>query len=369
MMDPKPRRSRRTDGKKWSSSRDLVPGQKYCERHMHRGRQRSRKHVESSKNISESDTTITITSSDTTTATNSYNTTNTIANLSVSVPPNLQLMIPSPDYSNNVPATVEITTTSSSSGNSRVNKINVISDSSATPITINFCNSNNRSKNNVDVNRDTTVTTTTPTTTFISLVADKSNSKDNSCCIGDKDTGFEHSNYRLVKRSSSNVNEVKIGGSVAPRFGISPKSVIQVTGCSSSVFEYSTSADTDLQRCRRTDGKKWQWSRGVVPDQKYCQWHMHRGARKLSIASVSAIISKVDPPTVWSSAAPIAKPKKLDNRINLNTNLSISITPSLQPKTEVKIVLLEAAAVTPPPSSMKIPASIIWPLYHHKISV
>ena len=188
----------------------MVLGQKYCERHMHRGRQRSRKHVESSKSILESDTTITITSSDTSTAINSYNTTNTIANLSVSVPPNLQLMIPFSNYSNNVPATAEITTTSSSSGNSRVNKINVISDSSATPITINFCNSNNRSKNNVGVNRDTTVTTTT----FISAVADKSNSKDNSHCIGDKDTGFDHSNYRLVKRSSSNVKEVKIGGSV-----------------------------------------------------------------------------------------------------------------------------------------------------------
>ncbi|CAK9186462.1 unnamed protein product [Ilex paraguariensis] len=185
-------------------------------------------------------------------------------------------MIPSSDYSNNVPATAEITTTSSSSGNSRVTKINVISDSSATPITINFCNSNNRSKNIVGVNRDTTVTTTT----FISAVADKSNSKDNNHCIGDKDTGFDHSNYRLVKRSNSNVKEVKIGGSVAPRFGISPKSVLQVTGCSSSVFEYSTSADTDLQRCRRTDGKKWRCSRCVVPDQKYCQRHMHKGGKK-----------------------------------------------------------------------------------------
>ncbi|CAK9154532.1 unnamed protein product [Ilex paraguariensis] len=333
MMDPEPGRCRRTDGKKWRCSRDVVPGQKYCERHMHRGRQRSRKHVESSKNISESDTTITITSSDTSTAINSYNTTNTIANLSVSVPPNLHLMIPSSsDYSNNVPAIAETTTTSSRSGNSRVNKINIFSDSSATPTTINFCNIDNRSKNNVGVNRDTTVTTT-----FISAVADKFNTKDNSYCIGDKDTGFDHSNYRLVKRSSSNVKEVKIGGSVAPRFGISPNSVLQdgtVTGCSSSVFEYSNSADTDLQRCRRTDGKKWRCSRGVIPDQKYCQRHMHRGARKLSIASESAIISEAAPPRVWSSAAPIAKPKKLDNRINLNTNLSISITPSLQQKTD-----------------------------------
>ncbi|KAL3754114.1 hypothetical protein ACJRO7_001374 [Eucalyptus globulus] len=45
-MDPEPGRCRRTDGKKWRCSRDVVPGQKYCERHMHRGRNRSRKPVE-----------------------------------------------------------------------------------------------------------------------------------------------------------------------------------------------------------------------------------------------------------------------------------------------------------------------------------
>ncbi|PON42821.1 Growth-regulating factor [Parasponia andersonii] len=46
-MDPEPGRCRRTDGKKWRCSRDVVVGQKYCERHMHRGRSRSRKPVES----------------------------------------------------------------------------------------------------------------------------------------------------------------------------------------------------------------------------------------------------------------------------------------------------------------------------------
>ncbi|KAH6798862.1 hypothetical protein C2S51_035346 [Perilla frutescens var. frutescens] len=45
-MDPEPGRCRRTDGKKWRCSRDVVAGQKYCERHMHRGKNRSRKHVE-----------------------------------------------------------------------------------------------------------------------------------------------------------------------------------------------------------------------------------------------------------------------------------------------------------------------------------
>ncbi|KAK9153755.1 hypothetical protein Sjap_001235 [Stephania japonica] len=45
-VDPEPGRCRRTDGKKWRCSRDVVAGQKYCERHVHRGRNRSRKPVE-----------------------------------------------------------------------------------------------------------------------------------------------------------------------------------------------------------------------------------------------------------------------------------------------------------------------------------
>ncbi|XP_061372030.1 growth-regulating factor 1-like [Gastrolobium bilobum] len=48
--DPEPGRCRRTDGKKWRCSRDAVVDQKYCERHMNRGRHRSRKPVETPTN-------------------------------------------------------------------------------------------------------------------------------------------------------------------------------------------------------------------------------------------------------------------------------------------------------------------------------
>jgi len=49
MVDQEPHRCRRTDGKKWRCGKDTVPNQKYCERHMHRGRNRSRKLVETSQ--------------------------------------------------------------------------------------------------------------------------------------------------------------------------------------------------------------------------------------------------------------------------------------------------------------------------------
>lgn len=45
-VDPEVGRCRRTDGKKWRCTKDVAPNQKYCERHLHRGRPRSRKPVE-----------------------------------------------------------------------------------------------------------------------------------------------------------------------------------------------------------------------------------------------------------------------------------------------------------------------------------
>ncbi|KAG8369136.1 hypothetical protein BUALT_Bualt15G0120000 [Buddleja alternifolia] len=57
--DPEPGRCRRTDGKKWRCSRDAVADQKYCERHINRGRHRSRKPVEGQSGHSASRTTTT----------------------------------------------------------------------------------------------------------------------------------------------------------------------------------------------------------------------------------------------------------------------------------------------------------------------
>lgn len=50
--DPEPGRCRRTDGKKWRCSKQACQDSKYCERHMHRGKNRSRKPVEMSLNPS-----------------------------------------------------------------------------------------------------------------------------------------------------------------------------------------------------------------------------------------------------------------------------------------------------------------------------
>ncbi|XP_038699388.1 growth-regulating factor 1-like isoform X1 [Tripterygium wilfordii] len=51
-VDPEPGRCRRTDGKKWRCSKEAYPDSKYCERHMHRGKNRSRKPVEVTPTLS-----------------------------------------------------------------------------------------------------------------------------------------------------------------------------------------------------------------------------------------------------------------------------------------------------------------------------
>ncbi|KAL5834688.1 hypothetical protein ACOSQ4_014185 [Xanthoceras sorbifolium] len=71
-FDPEPGRCRRTDGKKWRCSKDAYPDSKYCERHMHRGRNRSRKPVESQTMTQSSSTVTSLTVSGSSTRTGSF---------------------------------------------------------------------------------------------------------------------------------------------------------------------------------------------------------------------------------------------------------------------------------------------------------
>ena len=96
--------------------------------------------------------------------------------------------------------------------------------------------------------------------------------------------------------------------------------IISVLGCSNSCV-YKNEIELEPGRCRRTDGKRWRCSRNVIPDQKYCARHMHRGARKHVEVSQPVTIPAIGdcPPsrlTIANKAAACAA---------LNTSLSISI--------------------------------------------
>ncbi|KAH7664635.1 Growth-regulating factor protein [Dioscorea alata] len=83
-------------------------------------------------------------------------------------------------------------------------------------------------------------------------------------------------------------------------------------------MDYRNSMEPEPGRCRRTDGKKWRCSRDVVPDQKYCERHMHRGrnrSRKPVEQSASASV-----PTPATALQPSTS--------NHGTQLSISISSS-----------------------------------------
>ncbi|KAH7424504.1 hypothetical protein KP509_11G011700 [Ceratopteris richardii] len=53
-------------------------------------------------------------------------------------------------------------------------------------------------------------------------------------------------------------------------------------------------ADPQPGRCRRTDGKKWRCGRAVVPEQKYCERHMHRGRGRSKAAKLARFSGGVD---------------------------------------------------------------------------
>ncbi|KAL8062540.1 hypothetical protein ABFX02_02G154200 [Erythranthe guttata] len=98
-------------------------------------------------------------------------------------------------------------------------------------------------------------------------------------------------------------------------FGSSPKSVLH--NCAGKVNVELGSKGiivTSPQRCRRTDGKKWQCRRDVLPNQKYCQVHMHRGAKRL-------VLNPESSRKVPEGSTRIARTSctSLGNNINLNT--------------------------------------------------
>lgn len=102
--DPEPGRCRRTDGKKWRCSRDAVVDQKYCERHMNRGRHRSRKPVEGQSGHAVTGATTTTTTTNSTTATTTT-TSNTNVSASSKIMPNasssISVVVPGNAASNN----------------------------------------------------------------------------------------------------------------------------------------------------------------------------------------------------------------------------------------------------------------------------
>ncbi|CAK7347945.1 unnamed protein product [Dovyalis caffra] len=319
MMDPEPGRCRRTDGKKWRCSKDVVPGQKYCERHMHRGRQRSRKPVEASQIAAASDKKLPHNSSKNSENPNTHSSNLNTVSSQIKAPP------------------LNTPTTCSTSSNS---------DMEITGMSL--TNTANADYKNTFTTMTTTIVTgykntsakTIASAVHADITATGNNNKSSSInlkrhYIDDRNSNCSNSvSYEgIIHRSSSNKKIKNVGSNISQGLNFSPKSVLQVQGCGASRF-YMNDVELEPGRCRRTDGKKWRCRRDVVANQKYCEMHMHRGSKQHVEASQPAAIAATIPDVSGSVHTPSTTnlPSKADRK-NLNTDLSISMPTSPQPIT------------------------------------
>ncbi|KAL5863647.1 hypothetical protein ACOSQ3_001161 [Xanthoceras sorbifolium] len=371
MMDPEPGRCRRTDGKKWRCSKNVVSYQKYCERHMHRGRQRSRKLVEASqiaspsyktsakdaensKNISShsprpksadpfpstppSDLEYLkpistlfqfMTPSSKTNASHDSNTTTTgrindnrsdvmllgISN-SKSVVGDCSTIVAAAAAATttSIPSLSKrsiVTTTSTDSKNDVSGSKNSIFTITVAPDTA-AANTGMPANNPITLNSPSTGISITTTET-VTAAATSSSNNNYANIDGKHDSNNCTSTKNMINMSRKSGSNTNTDSNPSAGLGFSPKSVLQVLGCSGIELEPG--------RCRRTDGKKWRCGREVVPDQKYCGRHMHRGAKKRVEASQ---------PVATTAHAGACRPSAVieshgAHSATLNTNLSISI--------------------------------------------
>ncbi|KAE8699730.1 Growth-regulating factor 10 [Hibiscus syriacus] len=268
MVDPEPGRCRRTDGKKWRCSKDVIPHQKYCLQHMHRGCRRSRKPVETTQTALPNSTS---------------------SEISIKLLKNLKTL--------SAPVCSQYMNRSSRN----------TSTGHETPAIAAI------GSDNVCGNRDSI--SGNASTSTITAIKNYSENDSKRIRIEKCEEKLSVSDGSTINRSCKSVNKVTVANNISPNVGFSPKSVLQgllnlvilhgfmvfsvlvayacnvlaekcrddevvyVLGNSSSRV-YKNEIEVELGRCRRTDGKRWRCSRDVIPDKKYCARHMHRGARK-----------------------------------------------------------------------------------------
>ncbi|KAL6569412.1 hypothetical protein OROMI_013926 [Orobanche minor] len=133
-----------------------------------------------------------------------------------------------------------------------------------------------------------------------------------------KESSVENSNNRrkIGGWNDGTVNDIYLG-IIPPGFDSSVKSVLHCGAGKVWLGSENITGNTP-QRCRRTDGKKWQCSREALPNQKYCPLHMHRGARRVMCDTPSAAKSFQEHSSQKARSSSTLS-TSLDNTINLNT--------------------------------------------------
>ncbi|KAE9603238.1 putative transcription factor interactor and regulator C3H-WRC/GRF family [Lupinus albus] len=270
MMDLEPQRCRRTDGKKWRCSRNVVPNQKYCERHMHRGCNRSRKRVETSQ-----------------------------LNSSLIINPSGKLQ-------------TKLTSSNAESAASNADPLgtrHIKMSSCAEPRNQRVADTSSiNSRLKTIVGSDDYLNSFSPATAIAPLVTTFSNS---TSVASDSRRGLllckKDNQTKSCVSDNVGVKSGAKGSIISAGIGFSPRSVLQGNVCESSPMDFSESpspiacillmllgisgcnnsyindrnnVELEPGRCRRTDGKKWRCKSPVISGQKYCANHMHRGSKR-----------------------------------------------------------------------------------------
>lgn len=224
LMDPEPGRCRRTDGKKWRCHHAVVPNQKYCERHMHRGSKRSRKLVEGSTQASMN-------------------------------PGALNLVNTNPK---NAP-----------SNEHRIKFLENLNQKPLPPTHQNPMSSHSSVGGSIGAKN-------CPTRVMIRVPCLTSAAKFN-----------ENNEQKNAGKHNSIMKDRIAGISLSSGLDFSPKSVLQGGQKCAQITNPKNDPNAEAGRCRRTDGKKWRCYKSVLPDQKYCACHINRGTKRPVALSAS----------------------------------------------------------------------------------
>ncbi|KAK3124955.1 hypothetical protein QOZ80_7BG0597730 [Eleusine coracana subsp. coracana] len=94
-------------------------------------------------------------------------------------------------------------------------------------------------------------------------------------------------------------------------------------GLATLCLDFGKNPEPEPGRCRRTDGKKWRCWRSTIPNEKYCERHMHRGRKR----PVQLVVEDDEPDSASGSKS---TPGKADDKSASNKKLSVAAPAAMQ---------------------------------------
>ncbi|XP_062189842.1 GRF-interacting factor 10-like [Phragmites australis] len=95
-------------------------------------------------------------------------------------------------------------------------------------------------------------------------------------------------------------------------------------GLATLCLDFGKNTEPEPGRCRRTDGKKWRCWRSTIPNEKYCERHMHRGRKR----PVQLVVEDDEPDSASGSKPTSGKvtegAKKTDDKTSSNKKLAVA---------------------------------------------